>query len=99
MLEASMNARCVAKPRVMPSTFERAQACLVELLDLTIADPRWSKRRINKLRQLRQIIFDELEKGVQPPRDLHKYFLLAGVWANQQRAQERNRQLAIADRK
>lgn len=79
--------------------FDFARGCLFELLDLTIVDTRWSKRRNDRLRKLRQTISDELEKGVQPARDLHRYFLLAGLWANIQRPQERNRQSAIGNRK
>src|SRR5438552_2486211 len=76
--------------------FEGAKARLLELLDLTISDPRWSNHRMEKLRRLREVICDELYNVRPHPesRDLRKYFLLAGLLANKQRAEARNRQSA-----
>ena len=82
--------------------FEGALARLLELLDLTIEDPRWSNHRLKKLRRLREIICDELCNEVRAhpnPRDLRKYFLSVGLMANEQRYAARNRKLEIGNRK
>ena len=86
-----------AKAKGDTKYFDGAAARLFELLDLTTDDPRWSERRLQKLRRLREVIWNELCNDVEDPQplDLRRYFLQAGVWANNQRAQERNRQLAI----
>ena len=58
--------------------FERAFARLLELLDLTIADPRWRNHRLKELCRVREFICDEMLNEVREfpdPRDLRKYFL------------------------
>lgn len=58
--------------------FEGAFARLLELLDLTIADPRWRNHRLKELCRLREFICDELLNEVREfpdPRDLRQYFL------------------------
>jgi len=55
------------------SHFEQAFARLLELLDLTIADPRWRNHRLKELCRLREFICDELGNDVREfadPRDL-----------------------------
>lgn len=57
--------------------FEGAFARLLELLDLTIADPRWRNHRLKELCRLREVICDELYNEVREypdSRDLRKYF-------------------------
>ena len=57
--------------------FERALARLLELLDLTIADPRWRNHRLKELCRVREFICDELcntEREFPDSRDLRKYF-------------------------
>jgi hypothetical protein len=58
--------------------FEGAFARMLELLDLTIADPRWRNHRLKELCRLREFICDELLNEVREfpdPRDLRQYFL------------------------
>jgi hypothetical protein len=74
--------------------FEGALARLLELLDLTIADSRWTDHRLKKLHRLREVICDEFcnEVRAHPDRrDLRKYFLSVGLMANEQRYAARNR--------
>lgn len=57
--------------------FELALARLLELLDLTIADPRWRNHRLKELVRLREFICDELCNEVREfpdSRDLRGYF-------------------------
>src|ERR1700704_5256747 len=78
--------------------FEQALARLLELLDLTIADPRWKNHRLKELCRLRELICDELCNEVREypdPRDLRQYFLWFGFLANKQRAAARDQQSAI----
>jgi len=81
--------------------FEGALARMLELLDLTIEDPRWSNRRLRKLRRLREIICGELFSEVRQysnSRDLRKYFFRVGIMANEQRYAARNYRSAIGNR-
>ena len=68
--------------------FEHAFARLLELLDLTIADPRWKNHRLKELTRLREVICDELINDVQEfvhPSDLRQYFLYFGILARNER--------------
>jgi len=68
--------------------FEHAFARLLELLDLTIADPRWKNHRLKELTRLREVICDELFNDVQEfvhPSDLRQYFLYFGILARNER--------------
>src|SRR6185436_2038839 len=68
--------------------FESAFARLLELLDLTIADPRWRNHRLKELTRLREVICDELYNEVSEfihPSDLRQYFLYFGILARSER--------------
>jgi len=68
--------------------FEHAFDRTLELLDLTIADPRWKNHRLRELTRLREVICDELFNETQQfrhPSDLRQYFLCFGVLARNQR--------------
>ena len=57
--------------------FESAFARMLELLDLTIADPRWRNHRLKELCRLRELICDELINEVREypdARDFKNYF-------------------------
>ena len=57
--------------------FEGAFARMLELLNLTIADPRWQNHRLKELCRLRELICDELMNEVREypdPRDFKNYF-------------------------
>jgi len=80
--------------------FEGAMARLFELLDLTMADPRWSNHRVKKLSRMKEVICDELCNEVREhahSRHLREYFLLVGILANKQRAAARKQQSAIGN--
>ncbi len=75
--------------------FERALERMLELFDLTVADPRWRNHRLKELCRVREIVRDQLcSKHPEPWSlpDLHEYFLAFGILANKQRAAARNRQ-------
>ncbi len=62
--------------------FER----MLELLDLTIKDPRWRNHRLKELLRLRETIIDELSTKNDADlfssiKDLQKYFLQFGFLA------------------
>jgi hypothetical protein len=68
--------------------FEHAFARLLELLDLTIADPRWKNHRLKELTRLREVICDELYNETPEfihPKDLRDYFLYFGILARRER--------------
>ena len=68
--------------------FEQAFARLLELLDLTIADPRWKNHRLKELTRLRAVICDELFNETPEfnnPTDLREYFLYFGILARSER--------------
>ena len=57
--------------------FEGAFARMLELLDLTIADPRWRNHRLKELCRLRELVVDELINEVREypdDRDFKDYF-------------------------
>ncbi|HBB88779.1 MAG TPA: hypothetical protein DC047_14300 [Blastocatellia bacterium] len=68
--------------------FEHAFARLLELLDLTIVDPRWKNHRLKELTRLREVICDELSNEVREfndRNDLRNYFLYFGILARSER--------------
>jgi hypothetical protein len=69
--------------------FDKAFDRMLELLDLTIADPRWrNTRRLNELLRLREVLCDALVgDNVYKTRyeDLQKYFLYFGIAARRDR--------------
>ena len=68
--------------------FEHAFARLLELIDLTIADPRWRNHRLKELTRLREVICDELYSDCPEfihPTDLREYFLYFGILARSER--------------
>jgi hypothetical protein len=68
--------------------FEHAFARMLELLDLTIADPRWRNHRLKELTRTREVICEEFygEPNPSPQSpDLGNYFLYFGILARSQR--------------
>lgn len=68
--------------------FDRAFARMLELLDLTIADPRWRNHRLKELCRLREFVCDELWNDVREypdPRDLKNYFYFFAYTARKDR--------------
>lgn len=68
--------------------FENAFARLLELVDLTISDPRWKNHRLKELTRLREVICDELcneTREFDSPSDLREYFLYFGILARSER--------------
>ena len=68
--------------------FEGAFDRLLELIDLTIADPRWRNYRLKELTRLREVICDELFNETPEfihPSDLRGYFLYFGILARSER--------------
>ncbi|HEY8225624.1 MAG TPA: hypothetical protein VIG25_10125 [Pyrinomonadaceae bacterium] len=64
--------------------FEHAFNRLLELIDLTIADPRWKNHRLRELTRLREVICDELfneTREFDAAVDLNNYFLYFGILA------------------
>ena len=68
--------------------FEHAFARLLELLDLTIADPRWRNHRLKELTRAREVICGEFCGESNEPSqssDLRNYFLYFGILARSER--------------
>ena len=68
--------------------FEHAFARMLELVDLTIADPRWKNHRLKELTRLREVICDELDSNASEfvhQSDLRQYFLYFGILARSER--------------
>jgi hypothetical protein len=68
--------------------FEGAFARMLELLDLTIADPRWRNHRLKELCRLRELICDELLNEVREypdSRDFKDYFYFFAYTARKDR--------------
>ena len=64
--------------------FQDAFARMLELIDLTIADPRWKNHRLKELTRLREMVCDELfneTREFNHPSDLREYFLYFGILA------------------
>ena len=60
--------RCVNNRNKNAARFDAARNRFLELLDLTIGDPRWNMFRKRELLRLREI------SAVDFPEDLQKYF-------------------------
>jgi hypothetical protein len=76
------------KERGDKDRFEHAFARLLELLDLTIADPRWRNHRLKELTRLREVVCDELYNEVHEfvhTSDLRQYFSYFGILARRER--------------
>ena len=76
------------KEKGKPKYFEGAFARMLELLDLTIADPRWKNHRRKELCRLRELICDELVNEVREypdPRDFKNYFYFFAYTARKNR--------------
>ena len=76
------------KQRGDADRFEHAFARMLELLDLTIADPRWRNHRLKELTRAREVICEEFcgdSQAVQQSSDLRNYFLYFGILARSQR--------------
>jgi hypothetical protein len=76
---------------------KHAFARLLELLDLTIADPRWKNHRLKELTRLREVICDELFNETPEfnhPTDLREYFLYFGILARNERDKALDRVVA-----
>jgi len=74
--------------------FEQAFARMLELLDLTIADPRWRNHRLRELTRLRECLCDELDSEIHQfdqPSDFRNYFLYFGILARNERDEELSR--------
>jgi hypothetical protein len=74
--------------------FEPAFERMLELLDLTIVDPRWKNHRLKELTRLREVLCDELYNDIPEfnhPSDLQEYFLYFGILARS----ERDRAVAV----
>lgn len=61
--------------------FEKAFERMLELLDLTIQDPRWRNHRLKELLRLREQACEELLAQTLPEATLKKYFLYFGLLA------------------
>lgn len=72
------------KERGDPVHFENAFTRMLELLDLTITDPRWKNHRLRELVRLREVVCEELvgenELSKESP-NLQNYFLYFGILA------------------
>ena len=76
------------KKRGEVDRFEHAFSRMLELLDLTIADPRWRNHRLKELTRAREVICEEFcgdPQAVQGSPDLRNYFLYFGILARSQR--------------
>jgi hypothetical protein len=76
------------KERGDQARFDHAFARLLELIDLTIADPRWRNHRLKELTRLREVVCDELYSEVPEfihETDLREYFLYFGILARSER--------------
>src|SRR5438067_10714714 len=68
--------------------FGHALARMLELMDLTIADPRWRNHRLKELCRLRELTCDELISEVREypdPRDFKDYFYFFAYTARKDR--------------
>ncbi len=63
------------KQKAQPVYFQKAYDRMLELLDSTIADPRWQNHRLKELCRLRENACLELSNEPQNPEGLNKYFL------------------------
>ena len=78
--------RC--KARGDADHFDNAFGRMLELLDLTITDPRWKNHRLKELCRLREVVYDELCNEVREyadSRNLRKYFMQFALIARKDR--------------
>ena len=64
--------------------FENAFTRMLELLDLTITDPRWKNHRLRELVRLREVVCEELvaeDETLNNSPNLRNYFLYFGILA------------------
>lgn len=76
------------KQRGDDDRFEHAFARLLELMDLTIADPRWRNHRLKELTRTREVICEEFcgdQDVTGDGPDLRNYFLYFGILARNER--------------
>ena len=76
------------KERGNTDYFEHALERMLELFDLTIADPRWRNHRLKELCRVREIVRDQLCSEQPEPwsyPDLRNYFLGFGILARNER--------------
>lgn len=81
------------KERGNASYFEAALDRMLELFDLTIADPRWRNHRLKELCRVREIVRDQLCSEHPEPwsyPDLRDYFLSFGILARNEREKALN---------
>jgi len=77
-----------AKEREDRVAFDHALARMLELFDLTVADPRWRNHRLKELCRVREIVRDQLCSEKPEPwsrPDLRNYFLGFGILARNER--------------
>ncbi len=75
------------KQRGEQKHFEKAFDRMLELLDLTIADPRWRNHRLKELVRLREVVCEEFfgEPYKSSTGDLRSYFLQFAMLARKDR--------------
>lgn len=75
------------KQRGESGRFEKAFDRMLELLDLTISDPRWKNHRLKELVRLREVVCEEFygESRETSGPDLRNYFLYFGLLARKDR--------------
>lgn len=76
------------KERGDASYFQAAVDRMLELFDLTVADPRWRNHRLKELCRVREIVRDQLCSENPEPwarGDLKEYFLGFGILARNER--------------
>jgi hypothetical protein len=86
------------KERGNASYCEQALRRMLELFDLTVADPRWRNHRLKELCRVREIVRDQLCSERPEPwslPDLRDYFLAFGLLANKERSAARNQQAEL----
>jgi hypothetical protein len=77
--------------------FKHALARMLELMDLTIADPRWRNHRLKELCRVRGIACEQLCSEKPEPwarQDLKDYFLQFGILARNERDKARAQGMA-----
>ena len=77
-----------AKEREDRVAFDHALARMMELFDLTVADPRWQNHRLKELCRVREIVRDQLCSENPEPwsrADFKDYFLAFGILARNER--------------
>ena len=80
--------------------FQHALARMLELMDLTIADPRWHNHRLRELCRVRGIACEQLcseNPELWARQDLKDYFLRFGILARNERDKARAKQVASVE--